>query len=119
MSKTSPSSEITLNLKLVAKFTVRIELHDVHDNAEEYEILHQSMETSGFSRTITDSKSGTIYKLPRAEYNAIGNYTREKVMAVAKAATKKTGRDFSVLVTPSPGRYWYNLEKSEEDESES
>lgn len=90
----------------MAKFTVRVELRDA--DREEYEILYEQMELRGFVDTITDS-DGKIYKLPDAEYSYEGNVTREDVLAKAKAAAGMTGTEYSVLVTQSAGRIWFNL----------
>jgi hypothetical protein len=98
----------------MAKFTTRVELHGSHEE-EDYEILHKAMEEMGFLRTILATKTNKVYKLPPAEYNAIGNFTREQVLQAAKNAAKKTKKAYSVIVTPSSGRIWYNLEETEED----
>ncbi|HVU58834.1 MAG TPA: hypothetical protein VHD83_27425 [Puia sp.] len=94
----------------MAKFTTRVELHGAYEESD-YEILHQAMEKVGFIRTIMDTDTKIVYKLPPAEYNAIGNFTREQVLQAAKTAAKKTKKKFSVIVTPSTGRIWYNLEE--------
>ena len=89
------------------EFTTRVELHDA--TVKDYEKLHSEMENQKFSRTITSSDDGTIYHLPTAEYNKIGNFTKYDVLNSAKAAATQTGKKFSILVTVSNGRTWTNL----------
>jgi hypothetical protein len=94
---------------MAAKFTVRVELHD-YPTADEYEALHEAMAAQGFSRTIVDENTGEEYYLPTAEYNLIGSLDRDVVLARADRAANQTGKRYSVVVTPSSGRTWYNLE---------
>ena len=91
----------------MASFTVRVELHD-DPTSEDYDTLHEAMENEGFSRIIKDSK-GTEYHLPDAEYIISGSFTKQNVLQKAKNAASQTGKDYSVLVTESNGRTWYNL----------
>ncbi len=88
----------------MAKFTTRVELHTATD--EDYQILHSAMAKQGFTRTI-DADDGT-YHLPTAEYNRVGDLTRETVVQLAKTAASTTGKRYSVLVTEGT-RQWYNL----------
>lgn len=91
------------------RFTIRVELFDTNDGtSEEYDILHKAMEAAGFSRTIVGN-DGVKYHLPPAEYNVVGEFTPENVRQAACDAAAKTGKKYSVLVTPSDGRYWQNL----------
>lgn len=92
----------------MAKFTTRVLLHDAEDGGKEYETLHSAMELAGFSRTI--ESSGTTYHLPTAEYNLIGNYTKDNVRAIAQAAAHTTGRKAAILVTEGE-RCWIGLKK--------
>lgn len=96
----------------MSTFTTRVVLHDVADNSTDYDTLHDAMEAQGFSRTI-ESDDERLYKLPPAEYNIEGALTRKDVLAKAKVAARHTGREYSVLVTESLGRRWYNLEEIE------
>ncbi|WP_416268828.1 hypothetical protein SD235_04885 [Burkholderia cepacia] len=96
----------------MATFTTRVVLHDVADNSADYEKLHDAMGEQGFSRMI-ESDDERLYKLPPAEYNIEGSLTRKDVLSKAKVAARRTGREFSVLVTESLGRRWYNLEEIE------
>lgn len=91
------------------KFTTRVELHNIEGGAL-YEKLHEEMEKEGFSRIIKDNE-GIKYHLPNAEYNKIGDFTREQVLNSAKRACNKVIDDYSILVTESNGRTWHNLEK--------
>jgi hypothetical protein len=90
----------------MAKFTARVELHAASD--EDYEVLHDAMETAGFSKTIS-ADDGT-YQLPTAEYNRVADLTRDAVLQDAKSAASSTGRQYSILVTEG-SRTWWNLRK--------
>jgi hypothetical protein len=92
----------------MAKFTIRVELHDARE--EDYENLHAAMEKQGFSRTITDD-DGVSYHLPPAEYNRLGQLTRDQVLESAKNAATATRLSFSILVSESEARMWWNLDK--------
>jgi hypothetical protein len=90
----------------MAKFTTRVELHDAK-TWEDYDKLHAAMEKKGFSRTIVFG--GITYQLPTAEYNYVGEVTRDQVLELAKSAATATGHKFCVLVTESAGRVMHNL----------
>jgi hypothetical protein len=90
----------------MAKFTVRVELHD----GEDYNKLHEEMKREGFTKTIIASSTGIEYELPMAEYNIETDRTKCQVLNAAKRAANKLGVSFSVLVTKSAGRTWYNLD---------
>jgi hypothetical protein len=92
----------------MAKFTTRVELHKA--NSEDYDTLHEEMENQGFTRTIK-SDDDKEYHLPEAEYNYEGSITRDSVMTKAKTAANKTGKKYSILITESNGRTWYNLDE--------
>lgn len=92
----------------MSRFTTRVELNDAA--AKDYENLHAAMEQEGFTRTIT-SDEGTTYWLPTAEYNRIGELTREQVLKSAKRAAASTGKIAKILVTEAGGRRWEGLEK--------
>lgn len=69
------------------------------------------MEERGFAKTIT-SNDNVTYRLPDAEYNLIGTYTKEQVLDLVKEAVRTlTGKTAEILVTESKGRIWTNLEK--------
>lgn len=90
----------------MAKFTVRVELHDGRER--DYTQLHEAMRDEGFSHAIRDS-DGTEYYLPTAEYNFDGDAGRNQVLNAAKRAADTTGRGFEVIVTESAGRTWHQL----------
>ncbi|HDL6856602.1 TPA: DUF2622 domain-containing protein [Yersinia enterocolitica] len=86
----------------MARFTVRIELHNA--DSDDYELLHEKMEAKGFKREITAS-SGTTYHLPNAEYIYESSSDNEsdvadKAKKIADSIKNKSG----VLVTKSAGR---------------
>lgn len=90
----------------MTSYTTRVELHDAE--AGDYTKLHAAMKKEGFTQAIT-SGDGTVYPLPTAEYNYIGDRTRRQVLDAAKQAAKTVVPSFGVLVTQSAGRTWHNL----------
>ncbi len=94
----------------MTSFTTRILLQGNPPEAE-YERLHVAMTQKNFSRTI-ESNEGIQYKLPHAEYNISGIYTKSQVLDFAKAAVRASvsNRVAQILVTESAGRTWSNLE---------
>ncbi len=93
----------------MASFTTRVVLHEAESG--DYENLHDYMKDKGFKRTIK-SKKGNVYEMPEAEYNYSGNDTLDNVMDKAKKAATLTKRKYSVLITQSKRRKWYNLRKA-------
>ena len=89
----------------MARFTVRIELRNVH-NRDGYQQLHEAMKAVGFSRRI--SRDGKQYQLPTAEYRMVGKCTRKEVRHLARQGAAAVGFPCSVLVTEGPCS-WYNL----------
>jgi hypothetical protein len=89
----------------MARFTVRVELHNA--DGDDYEGLHKAMANEGFSRTITFGI--TTYNLPTAEYNLSANIDKRGALTRAKRAAAKTGLTYSVLVTESNGRISHGL----------
>jgi hypothetical protein len=94
----------------MAKYTVRVELHNATE--DNYETLHLAMQARGFLRMIQDTDTGEWFQLPTAEYNIITEVDRVVVLENAKAAATTTGRGFMVLVTPSEGRIWFGLSRA-------
>lgn len=92
----------------MAKFTVRVELHQAA--WADYETLHTAMEAKGFSRQIR-SDDGIIYQLPLAEYNCSGNLDSSHVRDIAREAANSTGKSNAVLVSEAPSRSWIGLQK--------
>jgi hypothetical protein len=90
----------------MARFTVRIELHEAQ--WADYDALHAAMERQGFSRTIT-SDEGLAYQLPWAEYNGVANLTSSQIRDIAKNVADTTRKRNSVLVTEANARAWSGL----------
>jgi hypothetical protein len=93
----------------MARFTIRVELHNADE--EDYETLHAAMEQEGFSRFIT-SDDGITYLLPTAEYDRDTTLNREQVIESAKRAARSTGRNFEVIVTEAIARIWHGLPRA-------
>jgi hypothetical protein len=93
----------------MARFTVRVELHG-DASGEVYKTLHTAMEMEGFTRTITETATGLEFQLPMAEYNITADRTKSQILSSAKRAARQVNRSFSILVTKSAGRIWYNLD---------
>lgn len=92
----------------MSRYTVRVELHN-YPQESDYQKLHDGMAQRGFSRYIIDSE-GTRYHLPLAEYNIESEEDKNEVLARAKIAAKKVGKQYSILVTRSAGRTWEGLD---------
>lgn len=92
----------------MANFTVRVVLYEAE--WKHYDKLYENMEKEGFTDEITDS-SGTTYELPDGEYNITSTLDKSDILAMAKKAARSTGKDYSILVTMSNGRTWFNLKK--------
>lgn len=92
----------------MASFTTRAVLHDAE--WEDYDELHQYRDLAGFRRTIT-SNDGATYHLPEAEYNYTADVTRKDILEIVKKSAARTGKKYSVLITESAGRSWFNLAK--------
>lgn len=92
----------------MAKFTVRVELHDAE--SDDYALLHEEMEKKGFSRTITGGK-GVVYHLPTAEYVLDGDFTMDQVYEKAKLAADQTWEEFGLLVNEVVSRQWVGLKR--------
>ncbi|MFQ6333986.1 hypothetical protein [Methylophilus sp. 3sh_L] len=92
----------------MARFTVRVELHDA--SWEQYNELHKKMSLQGFTDTI-EGESKTV-QMPPAEYNFEGSVTRQDVLDRAKNAASSVVKKYGVLVTESAGRTWYGLEEA-------
>lgn len=90
----------------MAQYITRVELHDAVWS--DYTKLHEAMRGQGFSQAIA-SDDGTIYELPPAEYNYIGQETRGQVLDKAQRAARTVKSSFAVLVTESNGVTWTGL----------
>jgi hypothetical protein len=99
----------------MATFTVRVELRRA--DSDDYDQFHDLMEREGFSRQITVSEGtdeGTRYYLPAGEYTISGQYTRTQILHKAKAAARRSGKGFALLVTESKGRAFHGLEEADD-----
>lgn len=85
----------------MSTFITRVELHKADD--KDYEVLHASMETQGFKRTIVGS-SGKIYKMPTAEYMYDGQLIVKQVFDKAEIAAKTTKKGYWIITTQSSGQ---------------
>ncbi|WP_155419616.1 type V toxin-antitoxin system endoribonuclease antitoxin GhoS [Variovorax paradoxus] len=93
----------------MSNFTVRVYVHnEVAGNMAE---LNGIMVSYGFRLTIS-SDVGTIYVLPPGEYSYTGNIDRKAVLEMVKAAAGQVGKKYSIFITESKGRTWYNLTKA-------
>ena len=93
----------------MARYTIRIELHDA--TWDDYEEMYQHLAAQGITDIIA-SGDGVSYKMPPAEYNYDGTATRDQVLEMAKASAGKVVRSYAVLVTESDGRTWHGLAKA-------
>jgi len=93
----------------MARYTIRIELHDA--TWDDYEEMYKYLAAQGIADIVT-SDDGARYKMPPAEYNYDGNATRAQVLEIAKASAGKVVRSYAVLVTESNGRTWHGLAKA-------
>ena len=87
------------------KYTVRVELND---DPKAIINLDHIMRQSGFSKYI-ESKTGDVYSLPTGEYNFDGELNSADLLEKTKAVASTISDDFSVLITLSEVRKWYNL----------
>ena len=96
----------------MARFTTRVELHEVEGKElteQVYENLHKALGRRGFTRTIT-GENDIVYHLPQAEYNRIADVTAKAVRTDAVEAAESVWSDVSVLVTQGV-RSWQGLRK--------
>lgn len=91
----------------MARFTIRIELHDA--TWDDYVTMYEHLAGFGITDIIT-SDDGVQYKMPPAEYNYEGNTTRSQVLETAKQCAARVVKSYAVLVTESAGRTWHGLE---------
>lgn len=75
----------------------------------DFNVLHQAMESRGFTRTIT-SDQGNEYYLPRATYvGKSTSHTKEQILDLAKQAVLQTSKTAEILVVEYSGCTWSNL----------
>jgi len=91
----------------MANYIARVELHSA--TYEDYESLHASMQTRGYSRTIA-ADNGVVYKLPTGTY-VVRNTNVEIDVArnAAVAAAQATGKSSSVIVADWTRASWEGL----------
>lgn len=90
----------------MAHFIIRVELHN--SVQKDYELLHSSMEKSGFKRTIT-SGDNIEYHLPTAEYNIMREVDLLSITQLVESIVITVGKEFSVLVSEIKVARWVNL----------
>jgi len=91
----------------MAQFTIRVELHGA--TAEQYETLHQRMETAGFHRAIAGvdaSGQQGWWQLPTAEYDYEADNTAQGVRDYAKIIADSVKSGSWILVTQVANRSW-------------
>jgi len=96
----------------VARYIVRVELHDTGDRSKAYDALHHEMGKHAFKQTITESR--ITYNLPSAEYayHHAGEIRIEEVLRKAKAAADSTGKKYAILVSEIKDCMFDGLEKT-------
>jgi len=89
------------------RFITRVELHEANEKTD-YDKLHEEMQKEDFKRTILGSNN-IEYHLPTAEYHKEGTFNAAEVLASARRAANKTGKQNSVLVIEMLRATWENL----------
>jgi hypothetical protein len=85
---------------MTKKFTVRVELHGVHDDSDDYERLHEKMEEAGFKKYLYYSSTKKSYALPTAEYRYFSDTeTNKQVVDKAYDIANRVKRNPSVIST--------------------
>jgi hypothetical protein len=92
----------------MARFTVRVELHD-YATGEEYAVLKTRLAAAKFVDYI-QGDTGQWYRLPPAEYYTEGEVSGELVRDRAAQVAATVKPRYAVLVTEGPMRYWRGLE---------
>ena len=90
----------------MAKFITRVELYNA--KAEDYKVLDEAMEESGFSRTINAS-NGITYQLPTAEYWIEGKLLLTNVLIVVQNAARSVKKEYGVIASEIIGATWEGL----------
>lgn len=99
----------------MAKFMVRVELHD-SETPEKYELLDTAMEKKKFWREFLGKKA--TYQLPCGEYWYIADATTAEVRTRAASAAEKTGQAFGIMAVRVDGWSAMGLKKSAASASE-
>lgn len=91
----------------MANYIARVELHAA--TYEDYESLHGSMQSRGYSRTIA-SDNGVVYKMPTGTYVARNsNAAIDVALSAAGAAAQETGKCSPVIVADWTQVTWQGL----------
>ena len=90
----------------MARFTIRVELHDA--GRDDYEQLETALAAKNITDVITNGE-GVRYKMPPAEYQCQGDLSAAEIRDICVAAAKTTGKRHAVLVTESVNRAWVGL----------
>lgn len=91
----------------MSTFTIRVAL--ATDEESKFKELDEVMLGHGFLKTIS-SDAGRVYKLPEGEYGFSGDIDRRALLEKVQASAGQVGERYSVLITESKGRTWFNLE---------
>lgn len=97
----------------MARFMVRVVLHDAADDGRDYDKLHEAMERAGFGRTIR-SDDGVTYHLPPAQYRLDAVSTVEEVRGLAFRAAGATGLKRGVFVSEVRCSAWQGLKQAKQ-----
>ncbi|WP_343725634.1 hypothetical protein [Herbaspirillum huttiense] len=96
----------------MTNFTIRV-LLEAEADEDDYARLDSVMKRSEIQNTIT-SELGKKYQLPPGEYSYSGEIDRKSLLEKVKAAAGELAKPYSVLITESRGRTWYNLDRRDE-----
>jgi hypothetical protein len=94
----------------MTNYVTRVELRG-SPTGEDYQSLHDAMESKGFSRTIK-SDDGTVYKLPHAMYYVESTQTATQVCEHANAAATSVWTSCRAFSCEAPSSAWIALEKA-------
>jgi hypothetical protein len=92
----------------MAKFTVRVVLHD-NATWDDYNLLHVEPGKRHLVDVITGD-NGVIYRLPPAEYYGEGPVTTARCREIAAEAAQVVGKRYSVFSTEGESRSWQGLD---------
>lgn len=85
---------------MTGKFTVRVELHGVRDDSDDYERLHDAMAKKGFRKYLSYDDVENKFQLPTAEYRYFSDTeTNEQVVQKAYDIANTIKRNPSVIST--------------------
>ncbi|WP_282295743.1 hypothetical protein [Stenotrophomonas sp. PS02289] len=93
----------------MTKYVTRVVLKRA--DGDDYERLHDLMDTQGFGRTVT-STDGKVRQLPDAEYYFSGSVTIDQLLERVKVAARGTGLEYAILVTEATALKWVNLDSA-------